>query len=257
MKLSKDQLLRIINFCKTIEKEGTNPFDLDVRGSLETLKQYLPRWKLLDDLLLDAEAISEISKIIELQGKWIKSRSTSFFIDPLLIELKIKFLEPERLADAFFSSWHPICSMDRITPKRLKEGLDYWNQLMPLRERKSEFPLPFQSKGAMSIKELIELNILSKNKFNEELSKVFEEVRRRGKIDYWSFVYEKEFKDSVIKAYLTSYLVSDGKVALELDPITGDMFLYPLRGSVSHDKQKSISISLDYEDWLKWKRNQK
>jgi len=52
-----DELFRQINFCKTIQKEGTVPFDLDVKKFLETLKQYLKKWKRLDDLLIDAEAI--------------------------------------------------------------------------------------------------------------------------------------------------------------------------------------------------------
>jgi hypothetical protein len=257
MKLSKDQLFRIINFCKTIEKEGTNPFDLDVKRSLETLKQYLPYWKLLADLLLDAEAIGEISRIIELQGKWIKDRSSSFFIDPLLIELKIKLLEPEKLANAFLASWHPICSMDRITSKRLKEGIDYWNQLLPINERKRNFPFPLPLKGILSLKELVDLKILSKRKFNEVLEKIYEELRKKGKVNYWNFVYEEEFKESIIKAYLTSYLVNEGKARLEIDPLEGDIFLSPIEEPIYHGKQRSIPVPIDYEDWLKWKKNQR
>jgi hypothetical protein len=257
MKLSKDQLLRIINFCKTIEREGTNPFDLDVKRSLETLKQYLPNWKLLADLLLDAEAIEEISKIIELQGRWIKARSSSFFIDPLLIELKIKLLEPEKLANAFLASWHPICSMDRITSKRLKEGIDYWNRLLPLNERKKLFPFPLPSKRILSIKELVDLKILSRRKFNEVLEKIYKELKEKGKVNYWNFVYEEEFKDSIIKAYLTSYLVNEGKAGLEIDPLEGDIFLSPIEGPVSHRKQRSIPIAIDYEEWLEWKKNRR
>jgi hypothetical protein len=257
MKLSKEQLLRIINFCKTIEREGTNPFDLDVKRSLETLKQYLPHWKLLADLLLDVEAIEEISKIIELQGKWIKDRSSSFFIDPLLIELKIKLLEPEKLADVFLVSWHPICSMDRITSKRLKEGIDYWNQLLPINERKRNFPIPLPQKGILSLKELIDLKILSKRKFNEVLEKIYEELKEKGKVDYWNFVYEEKFKESIIKAYLTSYLINEGKVGLEIDPLNGDILLSPIEEPISDGKQRSIPVSIDYEDWLKWKKNRR
>ena len=148
--MKSDELFRLINFCKTIQKEGTDPFDLDIKRFLETLKRYLKKWKSLDDLLIDAEAISELTKIIELQGKWIRDRSSSFYIDPVLMELKIKMLEPVQLANAFFESWHPIVSMDRITSKRLKEGLDYWNALLPFSERKEEFPLPSTLETAFS-----------------------------------------------------------------------------------------------------------
>lgn len=61
--MKPDELFRLINFCKTIQKEGTDPFDMDIKRFLETLKRYLKKWKSLDDLLIDAEAISELTKI--------------------------------------------------------------------------------------------------------------------------------------------------------------------------------------------------
>ena len=253
--MKPDELFRQINFCKTIQKESTDPFDLDVKTYLEILKRYLEKWKRLDDLLIDAEAISELAKIIELQGKWIRDRSASFYIDPAFMELKLKMLEPAQLANAFFKSWHPIISMDRITPERLKEGLDYWNALVPFSERAEEFPAPsLPDSFPFELEDLIDLNILAKTEFDDSIQAVSKDLERRGRIEYHEFIYDAEFEDSVKKAYLTSYLVSEGKAELDLVPLEDAVFISTRHadGNASGEV-RSVPLSLSYEDWLRWK----
>ena len=256
-----DELFRLLNFCKTIQTEGTDPFDLDVKKFLETLKRYHKKWKSLDDLLLDAEAIAELAKIIELQGKWIKDRSSSFYIDPVLLELKLKMLEPQQLATAFFKSWYPIISLDRITPQRLTEGLAYWNALLPLGERDDEFPPPSAVKSTFDIEDLIELNILSKTEFDDSIKAVLNELEERGKIEYHDFIYDDAFETSVKKAYLTSYLVSEGKAELDINPLEEEVFISPsninVNDNATHTPSRSIPVSLSYEDWLQWREKRK
>lgn len=255
--MKTDELFQLINFCRTIQKESTDPFDLNVKRYLGTLKQYLKKWKSLDDLLIDAEAISELAKIIELQGKWIRDRSSSFYIDPVLMELKLKLLDSAQLANAFFKSWHPIISLDRITPKRLKEGLDYWNAFC---KRKEDFPLPSTPETfTFGIEDLIDLNILSMTEFEDLLREVSKELGARGRIEYHEFIYEDKFEDSIKKAYLTSFLVSEGKAELDINPLEEKVFISPrnANGKANTGDAKSIPISLSYEDWLRWKRNQR
>jgi len=254
-----DELFRLIHFCKTIQKEGTDPFDLDVSMFLETLNRYYTKWKSLDDLLIDAEAIAELAKIIELQGKWIKDRASSFYIDPVLLELKLKMLDAQQLATAFLKSWHPLISVDRITPQRLKEGLDYWNALLPLSDRKEDFPLPATVDMTFNIEDLIALNILSTREFDESIQAVLTELEKRGRTEYHEFIYDATFEASIIKAYLTSYLVSEGKALLEINPLEDKVFIAP---STSGDVKgrtpgRSIPISLSYEDWLRWRERKK
>lgn len=258
--LKFDELFRLLNFCKTIQTEGTDPFDLDIKKFLETLKRYHKKWKSLDDLLLDAEAIAELAKIIELQEKWIKDRSSSFYIDPALLELKLKILEPQQLATAFFKSWHPIIAMDRLTPERLNAGLDYWNALLPLGERGDEFPLlAIPEMGAFDIEDLIELDILSKAEFDDAIQGVFNELEARGRVEYHDFIYDDSFETSVKKAYLMSYLVSEGKVVLDINPLEDEVFISPsdIKDNAKVSLSRSIPVSLSYEDWLQWSQKRK
>jgi len=251
-----EKLLRQINFCKTIQKESTNPFDLNVKKFIETLNQYLKTWKSRDELLLDADAISELAKIIELQAKWIQDRSSSFYIDPVLIELKLKLLEPEQLADAFFQSWHPVIALDRLTPKRLKQGLDYWNALLPFNERDDDFPAALTAEeSAFEIQDLIDMSILSRAEFDNALKAILKELEALGRTEYHDFIYSTEFEESIRRAYLTSYLVSEAKAGLDIDPLEDTVFIYP--SGARAGEVRSIAIGISHEDWLGWKRSQK
>ena len=270
MKAPED-ILRLINFCKTIQRADTDPFDLDVKRFLTILSEYVRRWKSIDDLMLDAEAISELTKVIELQCKWIKDRSASFYIDPALVEFKLKLMEPAQLASAFFKAWHPIVSLDRITPERLKQGLDYWNALLPLSERKSAFGAASTPEtGTLKLDDLIALHILSQTEFQEQIQQVLNELEARGRTEYYDFVYGDSFEDSVRKAYLTSYIVSEGKAELDIEPLEEKIFIYPRNGSRGQSggsggedededdeylsEKRSIPIAISYEDWERWSK---
>jgi hypothetical protein len=256
--LKFDELFRLLNFCRTVETEGTDPFDVDVKRFLATLKRYQPKWKSLDELLLDAEALAELAKIIELQEQWIRDRSHSFYIDPALLEVKLKLLEPQRLATALMSAWHPIAGLDRLTPERLREGLEYWNALPSLGERGNEFPIPLLAEAPFELEELIALNLLAGQEFDDALQTVLRELRERGRVEYYDFIFTDSFAESVKRAYLTSYLVSEGKAELELNPLEEEVFISPRESSGNADARltasRSIPLSVSYEAWLAWKR---
>ena len=113
-KTDKERLLRIISMCIDVERGGINPFEVEVKETLATLKKYLPHWEALEDFVLDAEALSKIAAVVNLQGNWIKHRSTSLYVDPLLIELKIKLIDSRRLVDMFLMVWHPIVEFEGL-----------------------------------------------------------------------------------------------------------------------------------------------
>ncbi len=71
-------------------------------------------------------------------------------------------------------------------------------------------------------------------------------------------MYDADFERSVKKAYLTSYLVSEGKAEFEINPLEEEVFIAPRTAKANTGEMQSIAISLSYEDWLQWrqKRNQ-
>ena len=57
-----EDILRVIELCRSVEKSSANPFDVDIREKISLLKKHLPEWHFLDELLLDSEAMLELAR---------------------------------------------------------------------------------------------------------------------------------------------------------------------------------------------------
>ncbi len=255
--ISHEDLLRIIDLCQVVETRGTDPFEIDVRRSIETLKTHLPEWRLLDELLLDVEALSQIASIIHLQKKWIAYRASSLYVDPLVVELKLRLVTQEKLAEALEKSWHPIVSLQHITPQRLTEAMDYWNSLLPLKERLAASPSgELLEPGSFDIQELVKLQIVSEEEFRDKLNDIQKELRERitggeeGRIRYEDFIYVSDFKETILRAYLTAFLISEGDSFLQVDPLEEEAYLTLKRPeSASKTSTGSKVVAIDHGQW--------
>ena len=225
---------------------------------LELLRKYLPKWQVLDDFALDAEALNKISSVVQLQGNWIKHRTSTLFVDPLLIELKIKMFEATVLADIFRKSWHPIVEMDRLTPRRIYDAIEYWNRLLPLDERYLKLPEPTDNLGLTSLEELVNSRMMSEEGFNDLLQQLWIELKTHsaqtddGQVPYWNFIYASTYDETVFRAYLTSFLLTYGFATMEIDRINETSFLIPRNEpkEISLKEQMiSIPISIDFTQW--------
>ena len=99
-----EEILRVIELCRSVQGSSANPFEVDIVEKIRLLKERLPDWKFLDELLLDSEAMLELAQIVKLQDEWLKHRASSLYIDPLLIQLKVKLLARHELSEAFVKS---------------------------------------------------------------------------------------------------------------------------------------------------------
>jgi len=247
-----------------VERKGVDPFEVDVIDALQIIKKYLPGWELIPDLCLDAEALNKLSTVIKLQGDWLKYRSSPQFINPLLIELKLKTMDVKRLVEIFLQSWHPIVGLQQLSFGRIKEAVDYWNQLLPLEERWKKYPSPTPSKpGYASINDLTRLRLLSEEAFNEVLQQFWQELARQTgtavKIPYWKFIYADTYEDTVLRAYLTSFLITYGYATLEIKPLEEEIFLIPnpKPKALAGKQAISVPISVDYQSWKEMRKARK
>lgn len=246
--------------CLLVERKGVNPFEIKVGEILAILKKYLPDWKDFEDLILDAEAINSISSIIRLQGGWIKQRSSSLYVDPLLLELKIRLISPRELVKIFSMSWHPIIAMERLSSKRVKEAIDYWNQLLKLEDRITKLPEPSPNLDFVTLEQLVESKLIQKGSFKDILQSLYKELKEKaseeGKVMYWDFVESRTYEDTVYKAYLTSFLITYGYASMKINPMEEEVILIPFEEPTDMPVKKqtvSIPISIDYDSWKKWK----
>lgn len=224
-----------------------DPFQIDIREKLETLKKHLPEWKLIDVMLRDSEAMQQLVAIVKLQDQWIKHRASSLYIDPMLLELKIRLLSKEDLASSFVKCWHPTAQVDQLTARGLEKAFVYWRELVPMSERfRNEFGNYGTVAAQMDFEELESLNIFTKEQFETRLNRLNDELLQKAgdaEIDYRSFIEAKTFEEKAVRAYLAAFLVTEGRATIRTDPLTEKIFILPVVGTPGTET-KSVAIEI-------------
>ncbi len=242
-----EDLMRVIELCRSVESSSANPFDVDIKEKIRVLRDRLPEWKFLDELLVDSEALLELAQIVKLQDQWLKSRASSLYIDPLLIQLKVKLLAKEALSEAFIRSWHPVAQIDQLSPKGLERAFVYWRDLSPMAERfKDEFGSYGTRPGSVDYAELISLGVFTKDQFEQSLKDLHDELLEKSSgewIDYREFIQSDTFETKVLRGYLLAFLISEGRASLKTEPLTGRIWTSALTEKAK-GPTKSVAISI-------------
>ena len=237
-----------------------DPFALDVDDIIVTLRNCFPDCESPEEMALDAEAVQYLASVIQNQGNWVKHRSTSLYTDPFLLEEKIQKLNKEELAALFMKAWSPVIEQEQITVPSLAEAMKYWNDLAPIDERWQRLGSMQVEAGATTREELVRLKILAEKTFMEELETFWNELKQKAgeneKILYWDFVGADTYKETLNRAYMTSFLVTYGYATLELIPLEEEVFIKPfkeVRSGLAEARMVSVPISVSHEEWTKWK----
>jgi len=240
----------VIELCRDVESSSANPFDVDIREKILILKQRLPELKLLDELLVDAEAMLELSQIVKLQDEWLKTRASSLYIDPLLIQLKVKLLPKEALSEAFVKSWHPIAQVDQLSPRGLEKAFVYWRDLVPISERfKDQFGNYGIRPGQVDYSDLVSMGVFATEQFESNLTELYNELLEQSKgewVDYRQFIGDDAFETKVRRAYLLAFLISEGRALLKTEPLSGKIWTTAL-AERAKGLPKSVAISITGE----------
>jgi len=223
---------------------------VDIREKILILKQRLPELKFLDELLVDAEAMLELAQIVKLQDQWLKSRASSLYIDPLLIQLKVKLLPKEALSEAFIKSWHPVAQVDQLSPRGLEKAFVYWRDLVPMSERfKDQFGTYGVRPGLVDYSELVSLGVFTREDFETSLTQLYDELLRQSNgewMDYRQFIGDESYESKVRRAYLLAFLITEGRALLKTEPLTGKIWTMAVAERVK-GAPKSVAISITGE----------
>lgn len=240
----------MIELCRDVESSSANPFDVDIREKILILKQKLPELEFLDELLVDAEAMLELAQIVKLQDQWLKSRASSLYIDPLLIQLKVKLLPKEALSEAFIKSWHPVAQVDQLSPRGLEKAFVYWRDLVPMSERfKDQFGTYGVRPGLVDYSELVSLGVFTREDFETSLTQLYDELLRQSNgewMDYRQFIGDESYESKVRRAYLLAFLITEGRALLKTEPLTGKIWTMAVAERVK-GAPKSVAISITGE----------
>lgn len=218
----------MIELCRDVEASSADPFDVDIKEKIKLLKERLPEWKFLDELLVDSEAMLELTQIVKLQDEWLKHRASSLYIDPLLIQLKVKLLPKEALSEAFVKSWHPVAQLDQLSPRGLEKAFVYWRDLIPISERfKDKFGTYGIKPGQVDYAELVSLGVFTREQFESNLTDLHQELLRKSNgdwVDFRQFIGDGDYEVKVRRAYLLAFLLSEGRAMLKTEPLSGKIW---------------------------------
>jgi hypothetical protein len=211
----RKELRELIQTCEAIRDRKFNPFFLDVALAVETLRIYFPHWDLLDDHCLDAETIRDLAEVLGLQKSQLRYQSSALYTNPELLEKKFRTLSVKRLGEIFLKSWHPIVEREQLTLGGIREGLQYWNQLLSYEERRKRLALGRAiPPAAADLDSLVKSGILTREEFARNLRGLWGELRvltgEEGSVDYWSFVRRNTYQETVQRAYYVSFLLTYG-----------------------------------------------
>jgi hypothetical protein len=240
-----ERILRIVEALRMVMGSSSDPFNIDVKAQVETLRKLLPEWKELEEILMDVEALNLLSRIVELQEKWVRYQASSLYVDPLLVELKIVTSDPERLAEIFAGSWHPILKVEQVSKSELMRAVNYWNVLLPLGERYREELGQERGLASLDVKNLVEMKVLTEEELNRRIEDVYLELssvlEQQGRVDYWKFIKGKDLNETVARAVMLSHVISSGLASLDIKPLEENIFI------VKHNADKypkSMAIAI-------------
>ena len=137
--------------------------------------------------------------------------------------------------------------MDQISPRGLEKAFVYWRDLQPMAERfKDQFGSYGTRPGSVDYSELVSLGVFSQKQFESTLGDLQDELLRVSNgewVDYRDFIGSEAFETKVLRAYLLSFLISEGRATLRTEPLTGKIWVRPLNEKAT-GLPKSIAVSI-------------
>ena len=238
-----ERLRAVISLCRLTEFGDVDPFSVDVDYVLSILRRFFPHLKSVEELCLDAEAVKELTKVLQRQDEWVRRHSTTLYRDPFLLERRLWKLEPRTLARAFLKAWRPILYLEAVSTPLLLRALGFWDEmgrvLVEFGERPPELPVE------------VEVTPVFED-FSADVEELLQELRERSGgdwMDYWSFIRSESFQETVRRAYVTAFLVTCGYAAMRVDEAEGRVQLRPLEKPAEGGRPKSIPVSISVEEW--------
>ncbi|HDJ21951.1 MAG TPA: hypothetical protein ENF19_01945, partial [Candidatus Bathyarchaeota archaeon] len=173
------ELESIIDLCRMVQRGAIDPFDIDFEYVIQVIRKHYPQVKTSRELCLNAQALKELTLVLEEQGKWIHHKSTTLYKDPFLLAESLRALDLGAIAQVFLRSWHPVVDMGQISAQTLANSLAYWGDLAPLETRWRGIQVEERETGYTSEDEARRLGLIPEEGFTEALEALWAELGER------------------------------------------------------------------------------
>ena len=252
------ELESVINLCKMVQSGKIEPFDIDFDYIMGVIKKHYPDIKDIQDFCLDAQALKELSSVLERQNQWIEHQSTTLYKDPFMLSQSLMGMDIGKIADAFLRSWHPLVEMEQISAKTLAGSLEYWGAVIPFDERIQDIYAEERDTEYASMDEARQLGFIPEEGFTDIIEKFWNELGEKvgpgGVIDYWDWIGAESYQETVYRAYLTVFMVGYGYANASWDRLMEEHKIIhnvELRPDPGQSKV-SLPTMVDYEEWKLW-----
>jgi hypothetical protein len=242
-----------------VQSGKIEPFDIDFDYVINIIRKHYPNIKNVKDFCLDAEALKELSKVLERQNKWIEHKSTTLYKDPFMLSQSLMILDIGAIADIFLRTWHPILEMEQISTRTLSESMNYWGGLIPFSERWRDSVVTERETEVTSMDDVRQLGLLQDEGFSEIIKVLWLELGERvgpgGRIEYWDWIGKDTYEDTIYRAYLTVFMVSYGYANAVWDQLMEEYtIIHNLEPRLDPGQAKiSLPVMVDYEEWKLWR----
>lgn len=218
----RKELKEVVETCDAISERKFNPFFLDVKLGVDTLRQYFPYWERFEDHCLDAHALNRLSEVVRLQNTQLKFQSSALYADPEFISRKVERMSEKRLAEVFLQSWHPLTGLEQLTQEVISEALNYWNLLLPIEERWKKRGYERGRDPQKADSSTLDGLGIHGEEFSKKLTSLWNELLQQyssgqKQIDYWQFIKGQSHTHTVQRAYFVSFLVTYGYAKLHVE----------------------------------------
>lgn len=253
------ELESVINLCRMVQSGKIEPFDIDFDYVMGIIQKHYPKIKDVKDFCLDAEALKELSTVLERQNQWIEHKSTTLYKDPFMLSQSLMALDIGAIADIFLRLWHPLVEREQISARTLAESMAYWGDLVPFAERWQDLDIEERETGIATRDEARLMGILMDEGFTDTIEEFWKELGERvgpgGSIDYWEWIGAETYEDTIYRAYMTVFMVSYGYANADWDRLMEEHTIIhnvELRPDPGQAKV-SLPILIDYEEWKLWR----
>ena len=131
---------------------------------------------------------------------------------------------------------------------------------MPLAERWNDFNLNEVDVEVASLSDARAMGYISEEGFTETLEAFWEEMKDKAPggsmIPYWDWIGSETYDETVKRAYITSFLVSYGYAAIQMDRFGDQIKVKPL-DELNPDPEEgktSVPVMVDYKEWELWRK---